>query len=61
MQNNFVRNRLNAFAYLKNALAYASDNYRAWDEAVFPADMMAEMQRLTALLADGASVAQPVK
>lgn len=49
-QNNFVRNRLNAYAYLKNALAYASGNYRAWDEASFPVDMMAEMQRLTALL-----------
>lgn len=49
-QNNFVRNRLNAYAYLKNALAYASGNYRAWDEASFPLDMMAEMQRLTALL-----------
>ena len=60
-QNNFVRNRLNAFAYLKNALAYASGNYRVWDEAVFPADMMAEMQRLTASLADSESAAQPVK
>lgn len=49
-QNNFIRNRLNAYAYLKNALAYASGNYRAWDEASFPVDMMAEMQRLTALL-----------
>lgn len=49
-QNNFIRNRLNAYAYLKNALAYASGNYRTWDEASFPVDMMAEMQRLTALL-----------
>jgi carbonic anhydrase/acetyltransferase-like protein (isoleucine patch superfamily) len=56
-QNNFVRNRLNAFAYLKNALAYASGSYRAWDDADFPADMMAEMQRLTALLAGAESTA----
>lgn len=49
-QNNFVRNRLNAYAYFKNALAYASGNYRAWAEASFPAEMMAEMQRLSALL-----------
>jgi carbonic anhydrase/acetyltransferase-like protein (isoleucine patch superfamily) len=54
-QNNFVRNRLNAFAYYKNALAYALGNFRAWDEAAFPADMMAEMQRLTALLTAGES------
>lgn len=52
-QNNFVRNRLNAYAYYKNALAYASGNFRAWDDAAFPAEMMAEMQRLNALLADG--------
>lgn len=49
-QNNFVRNRLNAYAYFKNALAYASGNYRAWAETSFPADMMAEMQRLSTLL-----------
>jgi carbonic anhydrase/acetyltransferase-like protein (isoleucine patch superfamily) len=53
VQNNFVRNRLNAFAYFRNALAYASGNFRAWDDAAFPADMMAEMQRLSALVADG--------
>ena len=52
-QNNFVRNRLNAFAYYKNALAYAADNFRAWDEAAFPGEMMAEMQRLTVLLTGG--------
>lgn len=50
-QNNFVRNRLNAYAYYKNALAYASGHFRAWDESSFPVEMMAEMQRLTILLA----------
>lgn len=54
-QNNFVRNRLNAYAYLKNAFAYSSGNYRAWDEASFPLDMMTEMQRLTALLENESS------
>lgn len=49
-QNNFARNRLNAYAYYRNALAYASGNFRAWGESDFPADMMAEMQRLSALL-----------
>lgn len=49
-QNNFIRNRLNAFAYYKNALAYASGNYRAWDDAHFPPAMLAEMQHLSALL-----------
>ncbi|RJG06051.1 gamma carbonic anhydrase family protein [Noviherbaspirillum cavernae] len=50
-QNNFVRNRLNAFLYFKNALAYASSDYRAWSSASFPADVMKEMQRLNALIA----------
>lgn len=54
-ENNFVRNRLNAYAYCKNALAYASGDFRAWDEASFPADMFAEMQRLQALLTSGES------
>lgn len=49
-QNNFVRNRLNAYLYYRNALAYASGHYRAWDEASFPAEVKAEMRRLTTLL-----------
>lgn len=49
-QNNFVRNRINAYMYYRNALAYASGNHRAWDEAGFPAEVMQEMQRLQALL-----------
>jgi carbonic anhydrase/acetyltransferase-like protein (isoleucine patch superfamily) len=47
--NNFVRNRLNAYAYYKNALAYASGMFREWDRATFPSDMIAEMARLNAL------------
>ncbi|HJV85391.1 MAG TPA: gamma carbonic anhydrase family protein [Noviherbaspirillum sp.] len=49
-QNNFVRNRMNAYAYYKNALAYASGDFRAWNSASFPAEMMAEMQRLNAMI-----------
>ncbi|HZW11936.1 MAG TPA: gamma carbonic anhydrase family protein [Noviherbaspirillum sp.] len=54
-QNNFVRNRLNAYAYFRNALAYATGDFRAWGNSAFPAEMMAEMQRLSALLPDGSS------
>ncbi|MEO8839913.1 MAG: gamma carbonic anhydrase family protein [Herbaspirillum sp.] len=49
-QNNYVRNRLNAYFYYRNALAYASGNYRAWSDANFPADVAAEIARLTAEL-----------
>ncbi|HEY8609652.1 MAG TPA: gamma carbonic anhydrase family protein [Noviherbaspirillum sp.] len=49
-QNNFVRNRMNAYMYYRNALAYASGNFRAWEDAAFPAEARAEMQRLSALL-----------
>ena len=45
-QNNFVRNRLNAYLYLRNALAYSKQHYREWDGASFAAEMMAEVQRL---------------
>ncbi len=47
-QNNFVRNRLNAYLYYRNALAYANEQYREWGSANFPAGMMAEMDRLKA-------------
>jgi carbonic anhydrase/acetyltransferase-like protein (isoleucine patch superfamily) len=49
-QNNFVRNRVNAFLYYRNALAYASGDHRAWQSASFPAEVEAEVHRLTALL-----------
>ena len=54
-QNNFVRNRINAYLYYRNALAYASGNYREWDNASLPADIAAEIQRLNALLKFGTS------
>lgn len=50
-QNNFVRNRLNAYLYYKNALAYAGGRYREWDRAEFPAEVAAEIKRLEAELA----------
>jgi carbonic anhydrase/acetyltransferase-like protein (isoleucine patch superfamily) len=45
-ENNFVRTRLNAWLYYRNALAYAKGNYRAWDAADFPVQVMQEMNRL---------------
>jgi hypothetical protein len=50
-QNNFARNRLNAYLYHKNALAYAAGRYREWGRAEFPAEAAAEMARLKADLA----------
>ncbi len=49
-QNNYVRNRLNAYLYYRNALAYAKSNYREWSGAGFPAQIAAEIARLTAEL-----------
>jgi carbonic anhydrase/acetyltransferase-like protein (isoleucine patch superfamily) len=51
-QNNFVRNRLNAYLYYRNALAYAAGRHREWDRADFPAEVRAEMQRLQAELGE---------
>ena len=45
-ENNYAKNRLNAFAYYINALAYAKGQHRAWAEPEFPLAMMQEMQRL---------------
>lgn len=47
-QNNFVRNRMNAHFYYRNALAYAAGNYREWERPGFQNDVMAELQRLQA-------------
>lgn len=52
-ENNFVRNRLNAYVYYRNALAYASGNYREWAGAAFPADVAEEIRRLQALVQSG--------
>jgi carbonic anhydrase/acetyltransferase-like protein (isoleucine patch superfamily) len=37
--NSFVANRVNAMLYLRNALAYASGNHRAWDGPDYEAEM----------------------
>ena len=50
-QNNYVRNRLNAYLYYKNALAYAAGEYREWAKPGFPAEIMEEINRLNAELA----------
>lgn len=36
--NSFVANRVNAMLYLRNALAYAGGNHRAWDGPEFEAE-----------------------
>lgn len=46
-KNNYVGNRLNAYLYYRNALAYAQGDYRAWSDADFPAQVTAEIARLT--------------
>lgn len=52
-QNNYVRNRLNAYMYYKNGLAYARGEYREWAREEFPAEIMAEIAILNAQLAAG--------
>ena len=37
--NSFVANRVNAMLYLRNALAYAGGNHRAWDGPEYEAEM----------------------
>jgi hypothetical protein len=41
-----VRNRINAYFYYRNALAYAKGEYRDWAKPDFPTDVAAEMRRL---------------
>ncbi len=48
-QNNFVRNRMNAYAYYKNAVGYARGDFRVWSNASFQGEAMAERLRLNAL------------
>jgi carbonic anhydrase/acetyltransferase-like protein (isoleucine patch superfamily) len=45
-QNSFVANRLNAWMYHRNALAYARGDYRAWASPDFPAAMAARRAEL---------------
>jgi|TARA_B100002003_G_scaffold193236_1_gene182684 carbonic anhydrase/acetyltransferase-like protein (isoleucine patch superfamily) len=50
-RNNFIANRLNAFNYHYNALAYAKGEHRAWDSAAFEQAKQAERANLEAELA----------
>jgi len=45
-QNNYVRNRINAYFYYRNALAYAKGEYRDWSRPEFPASVANEIKRL---------------
>ncbi len=45
-QNNYIRNRLNAFLYHHNALAYARGEHRLWDQPEFQEEMNRYMQQL---------------
>lgn len=51
--DNFVANRLNAWLYHRNALAYAAGDHRAWSGAAFDAAQATERARLEALHAAG--------
>ena len=44
----FVANRMNAFAYYRNALGYAAGDHRAWASTEYAADEAAERARLEA-------------
>lgn len=48
VQNNYVRNRLNAFLYHQNGVAYAKGHYRAWDGEDMAKTINEEIKRLTA-------------
>ncbi len=50
-RNNFVANRLNAFIYHYNALAYARGEHRAWDSPAFEQARIAERASLETELA----------
>jgi carbonic anhydrase/acetyltransferase-like protein (isoleucine patch superfamily) len=51
--DNFVANRLKAWYYHRNALAYARGDHRAWTGAVFETARAAEQARLEALAGTG--------
>jgi carbonic anhydrase/acetyltransferase-like protein (isoleucine patch superfamily) len=44
-QNSFVANRMNAWMYHRNALAYARGQYREWDDEGFKAESAAMRKR----------------
>ena len=45
-QNNWVKNRLNAWMYVRNSEAYAAGRHRSWDGDDFARAMAAELARL---------------
>ncbi|WP_430398857.1 gamma carbonic anhydrase family protein [Ferrovibrio sp.] len=49
-QNNYVRNRLNAYLYYRNALAYKQGQYREWDQPETLKAIGEEIARLNAEL-----------
>lgn len=49
-QNNYVRNKLNAWLYWKNALAYAKGDYRAWDGPDYAKEVSQQIKTLEAEL-----------
>jgi carbonic anhydrase/acetyltransferase-like protein (isoleucine patch superfamily) len=51
--DNFVANRLNAWHYHRNALAYARGDHRAWHGSEYEAAREVERSRLEALRASG--------
>jgi len=50
-QNNYVRNKLNAWLYWKNALAYAKGEYRAWTGPDYARSVADQIKVLEAELA----------
>lgn len=51
-RNNFIANRMNAFLYVQNALAYAKNEHRVWSTDQLRRDAMEEMGRLQRLSAE---------
>lgn len=45
-QNNFIANRMNAFMYYRNALAFAMGDHREWSSSDFGLEAQAELARL---------------
>ena len=50
-QNSYVQNKLNAWLYWKNALAYAKGEYRAWTGPDYAGAVAAQIKVLEAELA----------
>ena len=47
-RDNYLANRINAFAYYRNALGYAAGDHRVWASAEYAAAQTAERARLEA-------------